>query len=90
MTRQEGWIDIFLEAQAAELGAAENTLSAYERDLTDYHVWLTNQSLTLSNATQQDVESYLVYCDAQGFAKATRARRLSAIRQLYRFAFEER
>ncbi len=35
------------------------------------------------------VEDYLVWCDAQGLAKSTRARRLSAIRQLYRFAFEE-
>jgi integrase/recombinase XerD len=35
------------------------------------------------------VEAYLVHCDAQGLAVSTRARRLSAIRQLYRFAFEE-
>jgi integrase/recombinase XerD len=31
----------------------------------------------------------LIHCDAQGLAKSTRARRLSAIRQLYRFAFDE-
>jgi integrase/recombinase XerD len=36
-----------------------------------------------------DVEDYLVHCDAQGLAKSTRARRLSAVKQLYRFAFEE-
>lgn len=90
MTHQDGWISMFLEAQAAELGAAANTLSAYERDLSHFETWLVNQSLNLKSATQQNVESYLVHCDAQGLAKATRARRLSAIRQLYRFAFEER
>lgn len=84
------WLASFLEAQAAELGAAENTLAAYARDLTDFMNWLTDQGLDVQSATQTDVESYLVHCDAQGLAKSTRARRLSAIKQLYRFAFEER
>jgi integrase/recombinase XerD len=81
---------MFLEAQAAELGAAENTLLAYNRDLTDYLDWLDTRGLRLEAAAQTDVEAYLVHCDAQGLAKSTRARRLSAIKQLYRFAFEER
>jgi len=36
-----------------------------------------------------EIAAYLVECDAQGLAASTRARRLSAIKQLYRFAFEE-
>jgi integrase/recombinase XerD len=31
----------------------------------------------------------LIHCDDQGLSQATRARRLSAIKQLYRFAYEE-
>ncbi|MGR3585378.1 MAG: tyrosine recombinase, partial [Pseudooceanicola nanhaiensis] len=42
-----------------------------------------------ATAARGDVEAYLVHCDAQGFSRATRARRLSAIKQLYRFAFDE-
>lgn len=84
------WIGRFLEAQAAELGAARNTIAAYERDLGDFDLWLDGQAGDLGSATQNDIESYLVYCDAQGLAVSTRARRLSAIKQLYRFAFEER
>ncbi len=38
---------------------------------------------------QADIETYLVFCDDQGLAKSTRARRLSSIKQMYRFAFEE-
>ncbi|MFU8880872.1 MAG: site-specific tyrosine recombinase XerD [Rhodobacterales bacterium] len=82
------WIATFLEAQAAELGAATNTLLAYGRDLQDFAGWLAQRG-TFASATQDDVEAYLIHCDAQGLAKSTRARRLSAIRQLYRFAFEE-
>ena len=83
------WISAFLEAQAAELGAARNTLLAYGRDLTDFDAWLSNRSLGFAGVTKADVEGYLVHCDAQGLSPATRARRLSAIKQLYRFAFEE-
>lgn len=83
------WISIFLEAQAAELGAATNTLLAYGRDLKDFDAWLARKSLGFEQVSRADVESYLVHCDAQGLAKSTRARRLSAVKQLYRFAFEE-
>ncbi len=82
-------IGAFLEAQAAELDAARNTQLAYARDLTDFAGWLDRRDRTLDTAARGDVEAYLVHCDAQGLAAATRARRLSAIKQLYRFAFEE-
>lgn len=85
------WIQAFLEAQAAELDAATNTQLAYARDLTAFSDWLGSQSKGghFKNVTQGDVESYLIWCDAQGLAKSTRARRLSAIKQIFRFSFEE-
>lgn len=83
------WIARFLEAQAAELGAATNTLLAYGRDLKDFSAWLSPGAGGFAGATQGHIESYLLHCDAQGLATSTRARRLSAIRQLYRFAFDE-
>ncbi|MGI3171580.1 tyrosine recombinase [Pseudooceanicola sp. C21-150M6] len=83
------WISTFLEAQAAEAGAAENTLLGYGRDLRDFADWLDGKSRDFATASRADVEAYLTDCDAQGLSRATRARRLSAIRQIYRFAFEE-
>ncbi|WP_439570215.1 site-specific integrase, partial [Roseovarius mucosus] len=47
MTEAARWIDLFLEAQAAELGAAKNTLLAYARDLKDFSEWVENQGLAL-------------------------------------------
>ena len=90
MTAARQWISAFLEAQAAELGSARNTLEAYARDLRDFDEWLDASTLRADTVDQHDIEAYLVHCDAQGLARATRARRLSAIRQFYRFAFEER
>uniref|UniRef100_UPI001481268D site-specific tyrosine recombinase XerD n=1 Tax=Ruegeria arenilitoris TaxID=1173585 RepID=UPI001481268D len=86
---QDLWISAFLEAQAAELGAATNTLLAYGRDLKDFGAWLDRRHAGFEAADQDMIEAYLIDCDAQGLSRATRARRLSAIKQLYRFAFEE-
>lgn len=83
------WVQTFVAAQAAELDAARNTQLAYARDLANFADWLADRSLHFGTATQDDVEGYLIDCDAEGLSKATRARRLSSIRQLYRFAFEE-
>ncbi|MAQ44870.1 MAG: tyrosine recombinase [Confluentimicrobium sp.] len=83
------WISAFLEAQAAELDAAQNTLLAYGRDLKDAAEWLADQNSGFATATRTDVEDYLIHCEAQGLASSTRARRLSALKQLFRFGFEE-
>ncbi|SEN75002.1 integrase/recombinase XerD [Pseudorhodobacter antarcticus] len=83
------WISTFLDMQAAELGAASNTRLAYGRDLLDFAGWLERRHSSFATVERADIEAYLIACDAQGLSKATRARRLSAIRQLYRFAFEE-
>ena len=83
------WISTFLDARAAELGTSRNTQLAYGRDLVDFADWLGRRGLDFARAGREAVEDYLVHCDAQGLSKATRARRLSSIRQLYRFAFEE-
>ncbi len=79
----------FLDARAAEAGAADNTRLAYGRDLIGYADWLDARGTALMAAAEADVEDYLAACDAEGLSQATRARRLSSIRQLYRFAFEE-
>jgi integrase/recombinase XerD len=83
------WISTFLDAQAAENGAARNTQLAYGRDLVDFAGWLARNDSDFADASRDDVETYLVFCDAQGLSKSTRARRLSAIRQLFRFAHDE-
>jgi len=83
------WISSFLEAQAAEQGAARNTLLAYGRDLQDFAAWLDRRGSDFARAARDDVESYLIWTEAQGLSKATRARRLSAIRQMYRFAHDD-
>ena len=89
MDLADRWISTFLDAIAAELDAARNTRLAYGRDLQDFAGWLARQGSDLARAGRDTVESYLIFCEAQGLSNATRARRLSSIRQLYRFAHDE-
>ncbi|WP_102223144.1 site-specific tyrosine recombinase XerD [Acidimangrovimonas sediminis] len=83
------WISTFLDAQSAERGSARNTVLGYGRDLKDFAGWLAHHGGDFATADRARIEAYLVACDAEGLSRATRARRLSAIRQLYRFAYED-
>jgi integrase/recombinase XerD len=83
------WLGQFLEAIRAERDAAANTLAAYARDLEDFAAFLAGRGQDFGAAGRADVEAYLVDLQDRGMAEATRARRLSAIRQFYRFAYLE-
>lgn len=80
---------LFLDMVAAERGSAANTLEAYARDLDDLAGYLAIRDRTISSATTADLRGYLATLDDRGFAASSVARRLSAIRQLYRFLLAE-
>lgn len=81
-------IENFLEMQSAERGAAVNTMEAYRRDLTDFAQALAANKTTLVQAQKADIAVYLGAL-AVRVSPATQARRLSAIRQFYRFLVSE-
>lgn len=82
-------IDLYLDMLAAERGAARNTLEAYRRDLQDFAGYLRAQRRTVTAAISDDIRHYLADLNERAFSTASVARRLSAIRQLYRFLYAE-
>ena len=88
MTGDADWIDAFLEVAVAERSAALNTCAAYRRDLSGFDSFLHERGTSLSRAGKDDIEAYVAGLARSGTAPSTRARKLSAIRQLYKFAFE--
>jgi integrase/recombinase XerD len=82
-------LDLFLDMLAAERGAAANTLAAYRRDLTDFATHLTAKGSRVATATSDDLRAYLAGLSARGFKASSIARRLSVVRQLYRFLYAE-
>jgi len=72
-------LDGFVAVSRARL--APRTVESYRRDLEDFLRWLGRG---LSEADQEDIESYLADLRAQGRTAATLARRLAALRSFYR------
>ncbi|MEO3427242.1 site-specific tyrosine recombinase XerD [Pelagibius sp. CAU 1746] len=81
-------IEPFLEMLAAERGAAANTLEAYRRDLQAFTEFLGRRR-ALEAATADDIRAFLGALARAGMAPRTAARRLSALRQFYRFLLSE-
>jgi integrase/recombinase XerD len=85
----QAWIELFLDMIAAERGGAKNTLAAYARDLADFSAELGKAGRTIAGASTDDLRGYLGSLARRRFAASSVARRLSAIRQLYRFLYAE-
>jgi integrase/recombinase XerD len=81
---------LFLDMLAAEQGAGPNTLDAYRRDLTDFSEFLGRVGHSFADAETQILRDYLADLDSRGFKSTSVARRLSAMRHLYRFLLNER
>jgi integrase/recombinase XerD len=82
-------VDLFLDMQAAERGAGGNTLAAYRNDLADLAAHLHARGRGIAGAGTDDLRGYLSGLAERGFAASSLARRLSALRQLYRFLYAE-
>ena len=83
-------INLFLDMLAAEQGAGENTLEAYRRDLEDFSEFLGRSQQSFATAQTDGLRDYLSDLDTRGFKSSSVARRLSAIRHLFRFLLNER
>jgi len=85
----QGHLEAFLNMLAAERGAAQNTLQAYRRDLDDFRAFLDRRACSLVATKPVEIGAYLRSLSEAGLAPASRARGLSAIRQLFRFLVRE-
>jgi integrase/recombinase XerD len=83
-------INLFLDMLAAEQGAGANTLDAYRRDLTDFSGFLVGSGQGFAGVDTEVLRNYLADLDARGFKSSSVARRLSALRHLFRFLLNER
>lgn len=82
-------IENFLEMMSAERGAAQNTLDSYRRDLEACAELVAKRGVELPQSSTQDIRQTLDTMAAQGFAATSQARRLSALKQFFRFLYTE-
>lgn len=81
-------IENFLQMQAAEKGAAQNSLAAYDRDLRQF--LLFGNFYEEKEITEQHIKLFLQDLHKRGFTPKTIARKLSAIREFCKFLFSEK
>lgn len=77
----------FLSAMAAEKGAAVNTLDAYRRDIEQFLAFAGKEA---NEVAAGDVAAFVRDLSAHGFAVKTVSRKISALREFYKFLFSER
>lgn len=82
-------IEAFLEMLAGERGAARNTIDSYKRDLADVEAFLARRDRALESASTEDLRAYLAALLDNGATASTAARRLSAMRQFFRFLYAD-
>lgn len=89
MARAERHIDNFLEMLSAERGLAQNSLLAYRTDLAEFSGFLTAQGESAEKIGVTALRRYVQGLADAGLKPATAARRLSALRQFFRFLAQE-
>lgn len=82
-------IERFLEMLSAERAAAHNTIESYRRDLHDVDRFLAAGGIALVDADADTLRRYVHEQTRRGMSSRTVARRLSALRQFYRFLYAE-
>ncbi len=80
---------LFLDMLMAERGATANTIEAYTRDISDFLAFLASKGAAARVATSDHLRAYIAGLARQGQAPTSRARKLSAIRQFFRFLLAE-
>ena len=81
-------ISEFLEMMSAEKGASENTIDAYRRDLEQF--WEQNTKSNIKSVSKEDIKDYIHYLGKQGYATKTLNRKLSTLREYFRFLYSEK
>jgi integrase/recombinase XerD len=74
---------------SAERGAARNTIDSYRRDLVDLERFLCGRATPIETADTETLRAYLASAGEAGLSPRTSARRLSVLRQFYRFLYAE-
>lgn len=80
---------LFLDMLMAERGATSNTIDAYSRDVSDFLAFLATKGSSVKKASADHVRAYLEVLARKSLAASSRARKLSAIRQFFRFLLSE-
>ncbi len=79
----------YLSYLSGEKNASPHTITAYQKDLEDFFIYLKNENLKETSIDHLDVRRYLMYLRQQGISNSSMARKLSSLRSYYHFLVRE-
>lgn len=81
-------IDSFLNMMTAQIGASQNTIEAYRRDLEQFSELCPQPDIAL--VTDRDINTFVRSLSEQGYAAKSIARKISAIKDYFKFLYSEK
>lgn len=82
-------VEDFLQMMAAEKGAAQNSVMAYERDLRQFLLF-GDFAGEAEKIDKEQIEKFLQHLQKRGYAPKSMARKLSVIKEFCRFLYSEK
>ncbi len=82
-------VEQFLHRLCVERHYSDHTLRAYGGDLASFEEFLKGRAKGVAEATLRDLRAFLASLRVGGLSRSSVARRISAVRSLYRFLFRE-
>ena len=82
-------LEEFSQYLRAERMASENTVAAYNRDLSEFASHLSDRGIGLEEVGPRDIRSWLAGLQRRGLKRSSIARKLSSVRGLFRFLIRQ-
>ncbi len=79
-------IELFVEHLKSERNSSPNTVSSYVRDLEEFSLFTNLDKET----TQDDIKAFLLELNKQGLKTSSIKRKLCALRQFFKFLYQEK
>jgi integrase/recombinase XerD len=83
-------ITLFIEKIKAEDGLSINTALSYQKDLELFAIFLTTNNHNNFFITTQIIRNYFTYLDQQGLASSSISRKISCLKNFYKFLLQEK
>lgn len=86
MNKNSQLVELFLDACAAEKGLAQNSIVSYRSDLAHF---IDFYGAELTDVDEADAYAYIKHLNEKGFESSSIARKVSALRDFYKFLLSE-
>lgn len=81
-------VDSFLEMMVAEKGVSQNTVAAYRKDMEHFFEFINSDNV--QNISSDDISLFVQDLSKRRYASKTISRKISAIREFFKFLFSEK